>query len=112
MHGGQFARRSYRQHFRRLRRGRAVSAGPAGHQYGQPEVTRYGFSNKDVFAVGLTCGGEIEVFVQRIDAGDLPELEQVALLLNEQRPVAIATVIDAQTYDPRAARRRASCDVA
>lgn len=31
---------------------------------GTPETVSYGVSNEDAFAVGLACGGTIEVFVQ------------------------------------------------
>lgn len=69
---------------------------------GEPALVDYGLSNDDAFAVGLTCGGEIQVFVQPIGHGGFPELEQVHQLLNEQGAVAIATVIDARKKDPRA----------
>jgi xanthine dehydrogenase accessory factor len=33
-------------------------------QTGLPQRQRFGYSDDDAFAVGLTCGGELEVFVQ------------------------------------------------
>lgn len=33
---------------------------------GEPELAKFGVSDEDAFAVGLSCGGEIEVFVERI----------------------------------------------
>ena len=35
---------------------------------GQPKRLRYGISDEQAWAVGLTCGGEVEVLVERIDA--------------------------------------------
>jgi xanthine dehydrogenase accessory factor len=39
---------------------------------GKPVLERFGYSDDDAFAVGLTCGGVIDIFVQRVDpAADL-----------------------------------------
>ena len=39
---------------------------------GEPQLLRFGVTNDDAWAVGLSCGGQIEVFVERLDreAGD------------------------------------------
>jgi len=37
-------------------------------------VQRFGYSDDDAFAVGLTCGGVIDILVQRIDPAARPEL--------------------------------------
>jgi len=34
---------------------------------GRPQLAKFGVSDEDAFAVGLSCGGEIEVFVEKID---------------------------------------------
>ncbi|MGQ4615993.1 XdhC family protein [Nocardia sp. R7R-8] len=61
---------------------------------GRPVLQRYGFSDDDAFAVGLTCGGIIDVFVEAISRETFPELGEVAADIAEHRPVAIATVIE------------------
>lgn len=33
---------------------------------GEPELAKFGVSDEDAFAVGLSCGGKIEVFVERL----------------------------------------------
>lgn len=61
---------------------------------GTPELVRYGVSDDDAFAVGLTCGGILDVFVEPVSRETFPELEEVARDIDEGRPVAVATVIE------------------
>ncbi|MCP2338365.1 XdhC family protein [Actinomadura rupiterrae] len=60
---------------------------------GRPVVQRYGVSDDDAFAVGLTCGGILDVLVEPVDAATFPEFEAVADAIRARRPVALATVV-------------------
>jgi xanthine dehydrogenase accessory factor len=61
---------------------------------GKAQTQTYGVSDDEAFEVGLTCGGTIEVLVQP-DAA-LIEIDQVIAAIREGRPVATASVEDAQ----------------
>ncbi|MDH6283198.1 XdhC family protein [Prescottella agglutinans] len=61
---------------------------------GEPVLERYGVSDEDAFAVGLTCGGILDVFVEAVSRDTFPDLDAVAADIEAQRPVAVATVVD------------------
>ena len=61
---------------------------------GEPVLERYGVSDDDAFAVGLTCGGILDVFVERVSRETFPQLGEVAADIDAGRPVALATVIE------------------
>jgi xanthine dehydrogenase accessory factor len=60
-----------------------------------PVLQRYGISDSDAFAVGLTCGGIIDIFVERVGPASFPEFGGVAEDIRAGRPVAVATVVEA-----------------
>lgn len=62
---------------------------------GTPQRVRYGVSDDDAFAVGLTCGGTMELFVQPVDRMHYPFLETIAEKVRLHEPVAIATPLGA-----------------
>jgi xanthine dehydrogenase accessory factor len=57
------------------------------------QLTTYGYSDETAFAVGLTCGGQITLLVERIDRERTPDFGQLLDDVEAQRPVAVAQVL-------------------
>jgi xanthine dehydrogenase accessory factor len=63
-------------------------------QTGTPVLQRYGVSENEAFAVGLTCGGILDVYVEKVNQRTFPELGEIAADIDAGRPVALATVVE------------------
>ncbi|GAA2748276.1 XdhC/CoxI family protein [Kitasatospora cinereorecta] len=61
---------------------------------GEPVLERFGYSDEDAFAVGLTCGGILDIFVQPVVPGADPGLDAGITYIASGTPVALARVID------------------
>jgi xanthine dehydrogenase accessory factor len=61
---------------------------------GTPALQRYGVSDEDAYAVGLTCGGILDVWVETVSQDTFPEFGDVAADIEAGRPVAVATVVE------------------
>ncbi|AEW97126.1 MULTISPECIES: XdhC family protein [Streptomycetaceae] len=58
----------------------------------EPVLQRFGYSDEDAFAVGLTCGGVIDILVERIDPATRPELVRALAAAATGEPAAAARV--------------------
>ncbi len=74
--------------------GAAYELATAVRDGAQPVLQRYGASDDDTFAVGLTCGGVIDIFTEEISRRTFPEFGELADSIQGDRPVALATVIE------------------
>ena len=74
--------------------GAVYELGQSVVESGLPVLERYGVSDDDAFAVGLTCGGMLDVYVEKVNQETFPELGEIAADIKDGRPVALATVIE------------------
>ena len=61
---------------------------------GDPVLQRYGVSDEVALGAGLTCGGILDVYVEKVSHETFPELGAVAADVAAGRPVAVATVVE------------------
>ena len=62
-------------------------------QTGRPVLQTYGISDDEAFAVGLTCGGILDIIVRPVEASTQPTFPAVTASIAAEEPVALATVI-------------------
>jgi len=59
-----------------------------------PTAEQFGYSDDDAFAVGLTCGGILDIFISELVPDDAEWVEAVVADVAADRPVAVATVVE------------------
>ena len=64
---------------------------------GLPAFETYGVSDPDAFAVGLTCGGTLEIFVEVVSLETWPELPGIIASLESGSAVSVATIVRGPT---------------
>lgn len=72
--------------------GAVVEAAMQAMRDGGPRLELFGYSAEDAFAVGLTCGGELEVHIQPLTAG----AAELSVVAETQRPAALIRRLDTQ----------------
>lgn len=65
---------------------------------GTVQRARFGFSDDEALAVGLTCGGEVDVLVRRVSPDHIP-FARLADAIARDAPAALVTVVATQADD-------------
>jgi len=60
---------------------------------GEPRLVSYGAGDESVFAVGLLCGGTIDVFVERVGPSNVAELEFAVKVADRGQTAVLATLV-------------------
>ncbi|MBB5827366.1 XdhC family protein [Micromonospora carbonacea] len=60
---------------------------------GRPALLRFGVAGADALAAGLTCGGTIEVYVERVDRAGFAELPALAGAVRAGTAAAVLTCV-------------------
>ncbi|GAB4584669.1 XdhC family protein [Nocardia sp. IFM 10818] len=61
---------------------------------GDAVLEHFGIADPEGVAIGLTCGGEMEVFVERVTRARLGDLLALECEIRQGRPVAMVTTLD------------------
>ena len=72
--------------------GAVVEAGLEAIATGARAIHTFGYSDDEAFAVGLTCGGTIHLFLEPYEGG--PVVDALAAAVRDGVPVALATIVE------------------
>ena len=72
--------------------GAVVGAAEHALESGEGALLSFGYSDADAFAVGLTCGGTVELYVEPF-AWDPSVVSALRAALDRSQPVALATIV-------------------
>ncbi|MBV2353841.1 XdhC family protein [Streptomyces sp. J2-1] len=64
----------------------------------ESSLEHFGYSEDDAFAVGLTCGGALDVFVQKVVPGEQPEIAAALAAASVGESVALTRVVSGPAH--------------